>query len=111
MAVYKIIHYEETFAAGELKDVVKEKAEETYHIKHILFRRKDGKPLTGSTVTIEIDAVAKVKEVATAAIFGSDKLNALELDWDWPKAKELKIGFRNLEGETIDLYVDIVCVE
>jgi len=82
-------------------------ADDDYIIKRIFIRRSDGGSWTKSTITIKIDEVASTKTKSSVAIWGSDVLNALVIDYDFPKDRVFKFEGVNQEGLTIDVRVEL----
>jgi len=79
-----------------------------YTVKYVLIKRKDGQPLTASDITIYIGNTPMTMDKALASTFGSDRLNALELDWELTRDTEFKYTFTNREGATISIVVELV---
>jgi len=106
----RVRHFEYTISAGATKDG-EWKLDRNITIKHIFFRKDDGSIPYKTTVTFKLERVDITEDKAPVSIFGSDKLNALPLDWDVDENQTLKWSIYNGEGADITLYMDIVFEE
>ena len=86
-------------------------ADKDYIIKYILVKRKDGAAFTKSTITIRIDGKPVTRDLALCNTFGTDILNALPMDIDFPKDHKFEYSGTNNEGSTIDIAVELVLDE
>ena len=96
-------------ANGEVK-TLKFTADENYIVKYIFIRRGDGSAFTKSTCTIWIKDKPLTRDKAPCAIFGSDVLNALELNIPLKKDWVFEYSGTNKEGTTISIMIDLVLI-
>jgi len=108
MVKWYVKHLEETSIADGEKRELKWSVNKHALVKYILIRRADGKSWGASKVTVAIDQEYITDEEAPASLFGTDLENPFPIEHEVKEGYEVKVYLLNKEGETIDVYVDII---